>query len=217
VHGSGGGETQSHGAQAVLGGQAGQAQMPTVAPLPASAPPVAVLVTPPPVVGPPVGVVAGVIVIVVVALPLHEQLQAGQAAPAGHIGQLQVQVPAPPVPVAPPEPEPVAPPELVPVSPPEPVTPPAPPAPVVVPQPPPAPPQAQSHAGQASPGPQVGQLHVQVPPPPALPPSFTGGGGGQSHCTGGQAPFAGQASGWTQRQVVPVGSRGKQKPPPSQV
>jgi hypothetical protein len=152
VHGSGGGVAQSHGAQAVLAGQAGQAQTETA-------------VEPVPV--PVVVVVGGVFttvplwgtVIVVVAPLLHEQLQAGQAAPAGHSGQLQVQVPVPP---------------------PAPVEPPAP-----VPHPPPAPPVPppephwQSQGGQASPGRHAGQPQVQVPPPPL--PASTGAGGGQSH------------------------------------
>jgi hypothetical protein len=114
----------------------------------------------------------GTVIVVVVPL-LHEQPQAGHSAPAGHSGQLQVQVP---VPVPPP---PVAPPPV-----PHPLPPPEPPV--------PPPPHWQSQGGQASPGKQAGHPQVQVPPPP-LPAST--GGGGQSHWMGGQAPFAGQASG----------------------
>ena len=83
-------------------------------------------------------------------------------------------------------------------------------------QPPPGWPQAQSQTGQTSPAAQAGQSQVQVPPPPALPPSAACGGG-QSHCTGGQLPFAGQASGCTQRQPFTADPRSKQKPPPSQL
>lgn len=142
----------------------------------------------------------GATVIVVVEPFVHEQPQAGQAAPAGHSGQLQVQVPVPPPPV--------------------PVDPPAPPVPVthpppLPPVPPPPVPHWQSHGGHASPGEQAGHPQVQVPPPPL--PASTGGGGGQSHCTGGQAPFAGQASGCTQRQPGPDDDpRSKQKPPAAQ-
>lgn len=190
VQGSAGSVPQPQGAQAVLAGQAGQPQTDTVAePLPVFPPGCAV---PEP---------DAAVVMVVVEPLVHEQLQAGQASPAGQTGQLQVQVPGPP-------PEPVPPPE--PLAPPAPV-----PQPPLVPPAPPVPPLPhwQSQGGQASPGRQAGQPQVQVPPPPL--PASTGCGGGQSHCTGGQAPFAGQASGWTQRQVV-VGGRSKQKPPPPQ-
>jgi hypothetical protein len=197
VQGSGGGVAQSQGAQAEFGGQAGQAQtgidgeLDVVPGLVVAGPVVPVPVVPVPLVPVPL---MGTVIVVVVPL-LHEQLQAGHSAPAGHSGQLQVQVP---VPVPPP-----------PVAPPAPVTHPPP-------LPPPVPPPVhwQSQGGQASPGKQAGQPQVQVPPP-ALPAS-TGGGGGQSHWTGGQAPLAGQASGWTQRQLGPVEGRSKQKPPPPQ-
>lgn len=173
VQGSAGSLPQPQGAQAVFAGQAGQPHTDA---------------DPPPVLS--VGVVLeldGVAVMVVVEPFVQEQLQAAQASPAGQTGQLQVQVPGlPPAPVAPPDP--VAPPV------PAPQPPPAPPAPPPV-------PHWQSHGGQASPGRHAGQPQVQVPPPPL--PASTGCGDGQSHCTGGQAPFAGQASGWTHRQVVP--------------
>jgi hypothetical protein len=156
VQGSGGGEVQSHGAQAVLAGQAGHSQIGTAVPDVAVVPGEAVPVPP---VAVPVLVPAGT-VIVVVAPPLHEQLQAGQSAPTGHAGQLQVQVPGlPPVPDVPPV--------LVPHPP---AAPPVPPLPF---------PHWQSQGGHASPGPQDGQPQVQVPPPPL--PASTGGGGGQSH------------------------------------
>jgi hypothetical protein len=203
AQGSAGGVVpQPHGEQAAPAGQAGQPQtIPGAEPVPPL-----LLTVPDPLLAPEAGAV-----VVVVAPLLHEQLQAGQASPAGHSGQLQVQVPGPPpVPVVPPEP--VAPP--LPVAPPEPVLPPLP---VVLPQPPPGWPQAQSQTGQTSPAGQAGQSQVQIPPPPpALPPS-TASGGGQSHCTGGQLPFAGQASGWTQRQPFTADPRSKQKPPPSQL
>ncbi len=151
AHGSGGVVPQPHGAQAELAGQAGQPQTDTGAEPPS-------MVTAD---EGPVG--ARVLVVIVVAEPPeHEQLQAGQAAPAGHSGQLQVQVPEPtPAPVEPPAP---------------------------VPQPPPAPPappplgsQLQSQGGQVSPGPQTGQAQVQVPPPAVAWPPSTTSGGGQSH------------------------------------
>ena len=147
--------------------------------------------------GPAVPVPLGGMVIVVVAPSLHEQLQAGQAAPAGHSGQLQVQVPVPVVPI------PVAPPPPVP----HPPLPPVPPPPV---------PHWQSQGGHASPGKQAGQPQVQVPPPVEPLPASAGGGGGQSHCTGGQAPSFGQASGCTQRQPEPDDARSKQNPPEAQ-
>jgi hypothetical protein len=153
VQGSGGGDVQSQGAQAVLAGQAGHSQIgmavPDVAVVPGDAVPV-------PPVAVPVVLPAGTVIVVVAPL-LHAQLQAGQAVPAGHAGQLQVQVPGtPPVPEVPP---------------------------VLVPHPPPVPPPPvphwQSQRGHASPGPHAGQPQVQVPPPPL--PASTGGGGGQSH------------------------------------
>ena len=178
---------QPHGAQAAPAGQAGQPQT-----IPGAEPVLPVLVTAPEV--PPAPEEA---VVVVVVLPLLQaQLQAGHASPAGHSGQLQMQVPGPP-------PAPVEPPLPV-----EPVEPPL--------QPPPGWPQAQSQTGQTSPAGHGGQSQVQVPPPPALPPSVPCVGG-QSHCTGGQLPFAGQASGCTQRQPFPEDPRSKQKPPPSQL
>jgi len=87
-----------------------------------------------------------------------------------------------------------------------------------VPPPPLAPPvpQVQSQGGQASPGRQAGQPQVHVPPPPEPAPASIGAGGGQSHWTGGQAPLARQASGCTQRQLLPEAPRSKQKPPPLQ-
>jgi hypothetical protein len=195
VQGSAGGVVpQPHGAQAEPTGQAGQPQtIPGAELLPA------VLLAVPEV--PPAPDDEGVVVVMVAPL-LQAQLHAGQASPAGHSGQLQVQVPGPP-------PEPVAPP--LPVPPPLPVVPVVPP-----PQPPPGWPQAQSQTGQTLPAGQGGQSQVQVPPPPTLPPSVACGGG-QSHWTGGQVPFAGQASGCTQRQLLPDDPRSKQKPPPSQV
>jgi hypothetical protein len=194
AQGSAGGVVpQPQGAHAAPAGQAGQPQTAT------GAEPVLPETAPDPAVAPPAPEAAAVVV-VVAPLP-HAQLHAGQASPAGQAGQLHVQVPGPP-------PAPVAPP--LPVAPPDPVL-----LPVVPPQPP-GWPQAQSQAGQTSPGGQAGQSQVQVPPPPAPPLPVTGGGG-QSHCTGGQAPLAGQASGWTQRQLWPDGLRSKQKPPPSQV
>ncbi len=195
VQGSaGGGAPQSQGAQAAPAGQAGQLQTMVGDPV-LPVPPVTV----PDPDAPPVPD-DGVMVVVVAPL-LQAQLQAGQSAPTGQFGQLQVQVPVPlPPPVA---------------SPPQPPVPPLPP----VPPPPLAPPvpQVQSHGGQTSPGRQAGQPQVHVPPPP-LPtlPASTGVGGGQSHWTGGQAPLAGQASGWTQRQVSPDAPRSKQNPPPLQ-
>lgn len=143
--------------------------------------------------GPVVPELDGAAVMVVVDPLVHAQLQAGQVVPAGQTGQLQVQVPGPP-------PDPVAPPAPVPHPPPAPPVP---------------PPHWQSQGGQASPGRQAGQPQVQVPPPV---PASTGCGDGQSHCTGGQVPFAGQARGWTQRQVVAPteASRWKQKPPEEQ-
>jgi hypothetical protein len=112
VQGSAGGVVpQPHGAQAAPTEQAGQPQTAAGAePLPA------VLLTVPDV---PPAPDEGVVVVMVEPL-LQAQLHAGQASPAGHSGQLQVQVPGPP-------PEPVAPP--LPVAPPPPVVPP--------PQPPP--------------------------------------------------------------------------------
>jgi hypothetical protein len=185
AQGSAGGVVpQPHGAQAAPVGQAGQPQT-----APGAEPPLPVLLTVPD--APPV---PDEEVVVVVPLP-HAQLHAGHASPAGHAGQLQVQVPGPPpVPVAPPLPvEPVPPPH-----------------------PPPGWPQAQAQTGQTSPARQGGQSQVQVPPPPALPPSAACGGG-QSHCTGGQLPFAGQANGCTQKQPFTADPRSKQKPPPSQL
>jgi hypothetical protein len=192
VQGSAGGVVpQPHGAQAAPAGQAGQAQTGT------DAEPVLTMVP-----DPPPEPVEGVVVVMVAPL-LHAQLQAGHASPAGQAGQLQIQVPGPPP---------------VPVAPPLPATPPLPVELVVPPlQPPPGWPQAQSQAAQTSPGRQAGQSQVQVPPPPVPLPASTGGGGGQSHCTGGQLPFAGQASGWTQRQPFTDDPRSKQKPPPSQL
>jgi len=196
VQGSAGGVArQPHGAHAAPIGQAGQPQ--TAPGADPELPELPELLTDPDALPVPE---EGAVVVVVAPL-LHEQLHAGQASPAGHAGQLQVQVPDPP-------PAPVAPP--LPVAPPEPVL-----LPVVLPQPPDWP-QAQSQGGQTSPGRQAGQSQVQAPPPPAPPPSATGGGG-QSHCTGGQLPLAGQASGCTQRQLLPDGPRSRQKPPPSQV
>jgi hypothetical protein len=195
VQGSGGGEVQSQGAQAVLAGQAGHSQMGIagVDDAPELVPGEAV---PPPVEDVPVPVPPGTVIVVVDPL-VHEQLQAGHAAPAGHSGQLQVQVPVPPPPVDPPVPDTV----------PVPHPPPLPPAPPV--------PHWQSQGGHAWPGKQAGHPQVQVPPPPL--PASTGAGGGQSHCTGGQAPFAGQASGCTHRQPGPDDdARSKQKPPPPQ-
>jgi hypothetical protein len=195
VQGSaGGGVPQSQGAQAAPAGQAGHVQTATVGDAVGPVVPLTVPV-------PDVPVPAEGVVVVVVAPSLQAQLQAGQSAPTGQSGQLQVQVPVPlPPPVT---------------SPPQPPAPPLPP----VPPPPPAPPvpQLQSQGGQASPGRQAGQPQVHVPPPPEPAPASTGLGGGQSHWTGGQAPLAGQASGWTHRQVWPDDeTRSKQKPPPLQ-
>jgi len=191
AQGSAGGVVpQPQGAQAAPAGQAGQPQT-----APGAEPLLPVLLTVPD--APPVPDEG--VVVVVVAPPPHAQLHAGHASPAGHAGQLQVQVPgAPPVPVPPP----------LPVTPPPPVVP-------VLPQPP-GWPQAQSQTGQTSPARQGGQSQVQVPPPPALPPSAACGGG-QSHCTGGQLPLAGQANGCTQKQPFTDDPRSKQKPPPSQL
>jgi hypothetical protein len=187
VQGSAGGVVpQPQGAQAAPSGQAGQ---PQTAPVAEPLPPVSLTVPD----APPVPD-EGMVVVVVAPWP-HAQLHAGHASPAGHAGQLQVQVPGPPpVPVAPP----------LPVEPVPPL------------QPPPGWPQAQSQTGQTSPARQGGQSQVQVPPPLALPPSVACGGG-QSHCTGGQLPFAGQATGCTQKQPFTDDPRSKQKPPPSQL
>lgn len=170
--GAGEGAPQSQGGQVVPAGQAGQTQIEAVP-------------------EPELGAVAVPVVddavpdgtvMVVVAPALHPQLQAGQTAPTGQVGQLHVQVPG-------------SPPAL-------PQVPPAPPLPV------PPVPQSQLQAGQRAPGGQAGQPQVQVPPPLLpLPASTEGGGGGQSHLTGGQAPFAGQTSGCTQRQVLGEGAR----------
>jgi hypothetical protein len=139
-------------------------------------------------------------VIVVVAPALHAQLHGAHAAPAGHTGQLQVQVPEPP---ALPLPSPQAPP--VPGDPPPP-------------EPPVPPPQPQSQGGHKAPGPHAGQAQVQVPPPPGPgPASVEGGGGAQSHLTGGHGPFAGQTRGWTQRQPLLEAPAAKQYPPPPQL
>jgi hypothetical protein len=119
---------------------------------------------PVPAVAVPVLLLPGTVMVVVEPF-VHEQLQAGQAPPAGHSGQLQVQVPEPPPLV------PVDPPVAVPV----PVTHPPP----LPPVPPPPVPHWQSQGGHASPGKQAGHPQVQVPPPPL--PASTGGGGGQSH------------------------------------
>jgi hypothetical protein len=153
---------------------------------------------------PPLGLLPTDIVVVMVVMAPQAQLQAGQASPAGHSGQLQVQVPPP----LPPEPQVVPPPD-----PPVPVAPPDPPAPVE-PAAPPVPPAPQSHlqAGQVSPGRQAGQLQLQVPPPTAGTLSVVGGGGGQSQLTVGQLPLAGQAIGWTHPHPAPVTSRARQKP-----
>jgi hypothetical protein len=167
VHGSGGGDPQSQGAQAVFAGHAGQLQIAVPDGGGVVPDPVFVVVA-----GPAVPVPLTGMLIVVVVPSLHEQLQAGQAEPAGQLGQLQVQVPVPLLPVPVPQP---------PAAPPVPPTPPPPPAPPVPPVPPPPPPlQLQSQGGQASPGRHAGQPQVQVPPPLPLPAS-TAGGGGQSH------------------------------------
>ena len=133
----------------------------------------------------PAPLLVALTVMVEVAAALHAQLQAGQALPAGQVGQLQVQVE--PLPGAAP-PQPVVPPSC-------------------------APPQLQLQGGQTSPGRQAGQLQLQVPPPP-LPPPSAGGGGTQAHCTGGQLPSAGQASGCKQVHPLPPEARAKQKPAP---
>jgi hypothetical protein len=192
AQGSAGGVVpQPQGAQAAPAGQAGQPQTAT------GADPLLPETVPDP--DAPPEPEAGVVVVVAAPL-LHAQLQAGQASPAGHSGQLQVQVPGPPpVPVAPP----------LPVAPPDPV-PPVPP--VVPPQPPLGWPQAQSQAGQDAPAGQAGQSQVQMPPPPAPPVA----GGGQSHWTDGHGPSAGQKNGCTQRHVLPASPRSKQNPPPLQ-
>jgi hypothetical protein len=156
--GSGGAAPQPQGAQAVFARQAGQPHTDTGA-------------DPPSVLTDADAVLAleGVTVIVVAEPPVHEQLQAGQATPAGQTGQLQVQVPDPPLP-------PVL--LLVPVPVPQPPVPPVP------------PPQLQSQGGQYSPGAHTGQAQVQVPAVPLpMPPSLPGGGG-QSHWTGGQDALA---------------------------
>ncbi len=149
VQGSAGGVVpQPHGAQAAPAGQAGQPQTATGAEL--VLPGLPALLTVP---EDPPAPVEGVVVVMAAPL-LHAQLQAGQASPAGHAGQLQVQVPGPPP---------------LPVEPPVPVTPPLPLEPAVPPpHPPPGSPQAQSQTGQTSPAAQGGQSQVQVPPPPAL-------------------------------------------------
>ncbi len=152
------GWVQSHGAQLVPEGQAGQTQTdagdvaagaPAVAdpagaaPLPVAALPVAF---PPPV--PP-----GTVMVVVEAAP-QLQLHGAHAAPGGQAGHAQVQVPLPvafPAPLVVPQP---------------------PPAPRIAPPPPAPPPVPQSHlhGGQAWPGAQAGQAQVQVPPPALDPP-----------------------------------------------
>jgi hypothetical protein len=157
--GSDGVVPQPQGAQAVFAGQAGHPQTDT------GADPASVLADgelepePEPATEPAT-------VIVVAEPSVHEQLQAGQATPAGHTGQLQVQVPDPP---------PVPVPVLVPHAPPVPS----------------APPQLQSQGGPYSPGAHTGQAQVQVPPPVETPASV-GEVGGQSHWTGGQDVFAEQ-------------------------
>jgi len=188
---------QSQGAQAAPAGQAGHTQMGSTTVDP-DEPPLA------PEAAPPVGPLPPDIVVVIVVMAPQEQLQAGQSCPAGHSGQLHVQVPPPP----PPAPGPQASP---PPDPPVPVAPPDPPAPVV-PAPPPLPPAPQSHlqGGQASPGRQAGQEQLQVPPPTAGTVSAVGGGGGQSQLTVGQLPLAGQAIGWTHPHPAPVTSRARQ-------
>jgi len=178
VHGSAGVVPHPQGAQAELAGQAGQPQTDTGAEPPsvttADAVPVA----------------AGVRAVIVVAEPLEQaQLQAGQASPAGHSGQLQVQVPVPTLP-------PAVPPAPVPQPPPEPPDP-----------PPPPPSQLQSQGGQVSPGPHAGQEQVQVPPPDVAWPPSTTSGGGQSHWTAGHGRFDGQTSGCRQWQALPAAGR----------
>lgn len=155
--GSGGVVPQPQGAQAVFAEQAGQPHTD------ADAEPPSVLAD-----GDAAPELEPAIVIVVAEPLVHEQLQAGQATPAGQTGQLQVQVPELP---------------LAPVLPPAPATVPHPPP---VPLGPPPPPQLQSQGGQYSPGAHTGQLQVQVPPPPLPTPPSVAGGGGQSHWTGGQ-------------------------------
>lgn len=74
-------------------------------------------------------------------------------------------------------------------------------------------PQLQSQGGQTSPGGQAGQAQVQVPPPPlGGAPASLAGGVAQAHCTDGQLPSAGQASGWRQAQPLPFAAREKQNP-----
>lgn len=165
AQGSAGIASQPHGAQAAPVGQAGQPQTATGAdPVLAALPVLLVWSTVPE--APPV--LAGASVVVVVAPLLHEQLQVAHGAPAGHSGQLQVQVPDPPVPLPPPVPL-----TPVPLTPPVPLPPPVP---VAAPQPA-GRPQLHPQAGQDSPGGQAGQSQVQMPPPLPPPPV----GGGQSH------------------------------------
>jgi hypothetical protein len=196
VQGSAGwGVAQSHGAQAAPSGQAGQTHTaewmvePEVPPAPLAVP------VPP-------GLLPTAIVVVIVVMAPHAQLQAAQSAPTGHWGQLQVQVPLP-------EPEPHAPlePPVEPPVPPVPVVPAEPPEPVLPPEPVP---QSHLQGGQAWPGWQAGQLQLQVP---ALEPPGTGGkGGGQSQLTVGQLPLLGQATGCTHAQPLPLAPRARQKP-----
>ncbi len=122
VQASAGGVAQSQGAQAAPAGQAGQTQVRGGSVDPDEpALPLAAGLEPPP--------AAIVVVIVVIG---QAQRHAGQVAPAGHSGQLQVQVP-----LEPPESQaPDAPPD----DPPAPVDPPVPPAPV---------PQSHLQGGQA--------------------------------------------------------------------
>ncbi len=200
-----GGAVQSQGAQLVPAAQAGQVQTvdepvaarvvgpPLAAPVPAVAAPLAF----------PAPVLPMPTVMVVVDPPPQLQLQGAHAAPAGQVGQAQVQVPPPfalPAPVVVPQ----TPPPPLPPAPPLPVEPPPPPAPL-----------SQSHAqgAQVSPGAQGRQAQVQVPPPAFDPPPSWMEGGGQSQDTGGQAPSLGHARGCTQPQPLPAGGACQQYPP----
>jgi len=191
VQGSvGAGVPQSQGAQAAPAGQAGQLH--TGGAVDPELPPPPLPVAEPLLVPVPAG-----IVVVVVAMAPQAQLQAGQVAPAGQAGQLQVQVPVD-----------------APVPQPPPAEPPVPPAPFEPPVPPvsaPAPlPQSHLQGGQVSPGRQAGQLQLQVPLGVAEPLPVVAGGAEQSQVTLGQLPVEGQATGWTQPQPPPVASRSRQ-------
>jgi hypothetical protein len=133
------------------------------------------------------------------ASPAQSHAQS-HAWPAGHSGQLQVQVPGlPPLPLPLP--------------------------PVDGGQPPPVGGlQLQSHGGQASPGAHAGQAQVQVPPPlppPEAGPPSCGTGVGQSQEQGGQGwpsrQYSGQAHAHPPPLEPPPSPPWKQNPSPLQV